>query len=64
MYLDVYYTDNGVTIEDNVITLQKCEVFTKFAYYIGGRPEVDFTVTSIADRESRSLVALACVCHI
>lgn len=45
--VDVYYTDNGVAIEDEHITLQKYEVFTRDCYHIDGKPEIDFTGTHV-----------------
>lgn len=43
----VYYTDNGIAIEDEHITLQQYEVFTRDAYHMEGRPQADFTGTRI-----------------
>lgn len=45
--IDVFYMDNGVTIEDEHITLQKYEVFTRDCYFLAGRPEIDFTGTHV-----------------
>lgn len=45
--VDVYYTDNGIAIEDEHITLQRYEVFTRNSYYLDGRPVIDFTGTRV-----------------
>lgn len=46
-YVDVYYTDNGVTIEDEHVTLQKYEVFTRDAHYMTEGYLIDFTGTRV-----------------
>lgn len=45
--VDVFYTNNGVAIEDEHITLQKYEVFTKDSYYLDGKPKLDYSGTRI-----------------
>lgn len=45
--VDVYYKYNGVPIEDEHVTLQKYEVFTRDVYYIDGQPHIDFTGTRV-----------------
>lgn len=43
----MYYTENGVTIDDEHITLHEYQVFARDAYYMEGKPELDFTGTRI-----------------
>lgn len=45
--VDVYYSDNGVIIEDEYITLHNYDVFTKDAYYMTGGRDIDFTGTRV-----------------
>lgn len=39
--------DNGVTLEDEHITLHKYEVFTRDCYHLDEKPEIDFTGTNV-----------------
>lgn len=45
--VDVYYAHNGVTIEDEHLTLQKYEVFTRDTSLLDGDTAIDFTGTHV-----------------
>lgn len=51
----VYYTDNGIAIEDENITLQTHQVFTKDCYHLDGQPLIDFTGTRVVATKAVSV---------